>query len=65
MAVPSKAPVNSLSPSLLKFKETIYPSWPFSVECSFPVYKSHNLAVWSMEPDAKKFLCGSKATATT
>jgi hypothetical protein len=45
MAVPSKDPVRILSPSALKFKETIYPSCPFNVECSFPVSKSHSLAV--------------------
>ena len=65
IAVPSNDPVKILSPSLLKFKETIYPSCPFKVECSLPVYKSHNLEVWSIEPVAKKFLWGSNATATT
>ena len=35
------------------------------MECYFPVYKSHNFEVWSIEPVAKKFLCGSNATATT
>ena len=65
IAVPSKEPVNILSPSLLKFKETIYPSCPFNVECYFPVYKSQSFEVWSIDPVAKKFLWGSKATATT
>lgn len=45
IAVPSKEPVRILSPSALKFRETIYPSCPLSVECSFPVSRSHSLAV--------------------
>lgn len=65
IAVPSKEPVNTLSPSALKFNETIYPSCPLKVECSLPVSRSHNLAVWSIEPVAHKLLWGSKATATT
>ena len=65
IAVPSNDPVRILSPSALKFKETIYPSWPLRVECYFPVYKSHNLAVWSIDPVAHRLLWGSKATATT
>lgn len=65
MAVPSKEPVNILSPSLLKLSETISASCPFKVECYFPVYKSHSLEVWSIEPVARKFLWGSNATATT
>jgi len=65
IAVPSKAPVKILSPSLLKFKETISPSCPLRVECYFPVSKSQSLAVWSIDPVAKKFLWGSNATATT
>jgi hypothetical protein len=44
MAVPSKEPVRILSPSALKFKDTISPSCPFNVECSFPVYRSQSLA---------------------
>jgi len=46
IAVPSKEPVRILSPSALKFKDTISPSCPFNVECSFPVYRSQSLAVW-------------------
>lgn len=65
IAVPSKDPVSILSPSALKLSETIYPSCPLSVECSFPVSKSHSLAVWSIEPVAQRLLWGSKATATT
>jgi len=65
IAVPSKEPVRILSPSALKFKETISPSCPFRVECSFPVSKSHNFAVWSIEPVAQRLLWGSKATVTT
>jgi hypothetical protein len=65
IAVPSKEPVNILSPSALKLSDTIYPSWPFKVECYFPVYKSHNFEVWSIEPVASRFLWGSNATATT
>lgn len=65
MAVPSNEPVRILSPSALKFKEIIYPSWPFKVECYLPVYKSQSLAVWSIEPVANKLLCGSNATVTT
>jgi hypothetical protein len=45
IAVPSNDPVSILSPSALKLSETIYPSCPFKVECSFPVSKSHSLAV--------------------
>jgi hypothetical protein len=56
IAVLSKEPVKILSPSALKFKDTIYPSCPFRVECYFPVYKSHNLAVWSIEPVASRLL---------
>jgi hypothetical protein len=37
IAVPSKEPVRILSPSALKLRETIYPSWPLRVECSLPV----------------------------
>lgn len=65
IAVPSKDPVSILSPSALKLSETIYPSWPLRVECSFPVSKSHSLAVWSIDPVAQRLLWGSKATATT
>jgi len=65
IAVPSKEPVSILSPSALKLRDTIYPSWPLRVECSLPVYKSQSLAVWSIEPVAHKLLWGSKATATT
>lgn len=65
IAVPSKDPVSILSPSALKLRDTIYPSWPFRVECSFPVSKSHNFAVWSIDPVAQRLLWGSKATATT
>lgn len=65
IAVPSKDPVKILSPSALKFNETISPSCPLRVECYFPVYKSHNFAVWSIEPVAHKLLWGSKATVTT
>lgn len=45
IAVPSNEPVRILSPSALKFRETISPSWPFKVECSLPVSRSHNFAV--------------------
>lgn len=65
IAVPSKEPVRILSPSALKFKDTISPSCPLRVECSFPVYRSQSLAVWSIDPVAHRLLCGSKATATT
>jgi hypothetical protein len=65
IAVLSNDPVKILSPSALKFNETIYPSWPFKVECYFPVYKSHSLAVWSIDPVATKLLCGSKLIVTT
>ena len=65
MAVPSNEPVRILSPSALKFSDTIYPSWPFKVECSFPVSRSQSLAVWSIDPVAQRLLWGSNATATT
>ena len=56
MAVPSNEPVRILSPSALKFRDTIYPSWPFKVECSFPVSRSQSLAVWSIDPVAQRLL---------
>jgi hypothetical protein len=65
MAVPSNEPVNTLSPSALKFRDTIYPSWPLRVECYFPVSRSQSLAVWSIDPVAHRLLWGSKATVTT
>ena len=65
IAVPSKEPVKILSPSALKLRETISPSCPRRVECSLPVSRSHNFAVWSIEPVAHRLLWGSKATATT
>jgi hypothetical protein len=52
IAVPSKDPVIILSPSTLKLKETISPSWPFKLECYLPVSKSHSFAFWSIDPVA-------------
>lgn len=45
IAVLSNEPVNILSPSALKCKETISPVWALKVATSLPVSTSHNLAV--------------------
>jgi len=64
MAVLSNDPVNNLSPSELKCKLTISPSWPSRRATYFPVSTSHNLALLSIEPVATNKEWGSKEIQT-
>ena len=63
-AVQSNEAVINLSPSVLKWRETISALWPSKLKISYPVSTSHSLAVLSMEPVATSMPCGSNERQT-